>query len=100
MSVSFLANRRGLLTGSMQDGIPELTLWDLETGQPRWQLSTNGFDLGLCSPTDANLALAMVGQLPQHSPDQTPRDKRKKATPQPGGSTRAMPLEEKDPAKT
>jgi WD40 repeat protein len=58
--VSFLANGRGLLTGGMQANIPELTLWNLETGQARWQLSTNGFDLGLCSPMDANLALAMI----------------------------------------
>jgi WD40 repeat protein len=61
MSVSFLANGRGLLTGSMQATIPELTLWNVETGQARWQLSTNGFDMGFCSPTDANLALAMIG---------------------------------------
>ncbi len=59
-SVSFVANGRGLLTGSMQANIPELTLWNLEIGQARWQLSTNGFDLGLCSPTDANLALEMI----------------------------------------
>jgi WD40 repeat protein len=58
--VSFVANGRGLLTGSAQANIPELTLWNLETGQARWQLSTNGFDLGLCSPTDANLALEMI----------------------------------------
>jgi WD40 repeat protein/tRNA A-37 threonylcarbamoyl transferase component Bud32 len=60
LSVSFVADGRGLLTGGAQADFAGLTLWNLETGQPRWQLSTNGFNLGLCSPTDANLALAMI----------------------------------------
>src|SRR5205814_279548 len=41
-------------------------------------------------------SLTMIGQLLQRGSDPTPRSKCKKDTPLPGGSSRAMPLEEKD----
>jgi WD40 repeat protein len=56
LSASFVANGRGLLTTGKQG----LILWDVETGEQRWQLLTNGLNIGLCSPVDTNLALAIL----------------------------------------
>jgi serine/threonine protein kinase/WD40 repeat protein len=62
LSVGFTADGSKLLTGSEQG----LSAWDPETGQQLWSLrtnlpgTTNLFTLFLPSPTDPNLALAMI----------------------------------------
>lgn len=57
-SVSFAANSHNLLTGA--NGLNGMILWDADSGQRRWVLVTNSFTMGFCSPTDPNLALAIV----------------------------------------
>ncbi len=58
LGASFTADGRRLLAGANSE--LGLILWDVESRQPLWQLSTNRVSIGLCSPTDTNLALAMV----------------------------------------
>jgi WD40 repeat protein/tRNA A-37 threonylcarbamoyl transferase component Bud32 len=58
LEVSFTADGRRLLTGA--NSKLGLTFWDVESRQRLWSLSTNRVSMGLCSPTDTNLALAIV----------------------------------------
>ena len=44
-------------------------------------------------------ALAMVGQLPQRDLEPLPKNACKKATLQPGGSTKVVPFSKDDPSK-